>query len=289
MSRTRPRRAILSSLLVASLLILTLGNTAGAETLRPTPAAAPHDYEKLWHDGCFAFAPATKPQPGCVFGDTAATYKVAIVGDSHTSDFFPAFNKIAKARHWRLYTFVKADCPFIDLPIRNAADMSSYPQCGQWNTYVLGRLQRLQPDLTITIPFRWIFPLDASQGSPTGTGAAIGRMLAQVPGQKVVIVDSPFSNRDVPSCVAAHGAAYCAIPRDQVLSGGINVREHKAAEVAGGLYINLTPKICGGWPCRVVTNGILEFRDNHHLTATYTASLTPIVDAALQRVLFPAH
>jgi hypothetical protein len=285
MSRTRHRRAILSGLVAASLLILTLGSTAGAQTLRPTPAAAPHDYEKLWHDGCFGFAPDTKPQAGCVFGDTTSTYKVVIVGDSHTSDFFPAFNRIAKARHWKLYTYVKADCPFIDIPIRNAADMSNYPQCTQWNSYVLGRLQRLKPDLTITIPFRWIIPVDASQASPTATGAAIGRMLAQISGLKVVIVDSPFSNRDVPSCVAAHGAAACAIPRSQVLSGGVNVREHKAAEVSGGFYINLTPKFCPSWPCRVVTNGILEFRDSHHLTATYTASLTPIVDEALQRVL----
>lgn len=281
----RNRRRLFASLIAAALLILTLGSVAGAETLRPTPSAAATDTDRLWRDGCFAFAPDKTPKAGCVFGDTEATYKVAIVGDSHTDDFFPAFNKIAKARHWRLYTFLKADCPFIDLPIRNAADMSRYPQCGKWNRNVLRELQSIKPDLTITIPFRWIFPLDSSQSSPTRTGAAIGRMLAQIPGQKVVIVDSPYSNRNVPRCVAAHGAAHCAIPRKQVLSGGVKVREREAARVGGGIYLNMTPKICAGWPCPVVTNGILEFRDNHHLTKTYTMSLTPLVDAELARVL----
>ena len=160
MSRTRPRRAFISSLVVASLLILSLGSGVCAQTLRTTPAAAPTDYELLWHDGCFAFAPAVRPQQHCVFGDLTSHYKVVIVGDSHTSDFFPAFNKIAKARHWRLYTYVKADCPFIDLPIRNAADMSRYPECAQWNKYVLGRLQRLKPDLTIILDV----PADRGRG-----------------------------------------------------------------------------------------------------------------------------
>lgn len=285
MNRTRARRGVLPLLIAATLLTLNLGSVVNAGTLRPTPAQAPNDVEELWHNGCFTFFESIKPVPNCVFGDLTSSYKVAIVGDSHTSDFFPAFNAIALARHWRLYTFVKADCPFIDIPIFNAATMRPYPHCLEYDQAVLARLQQLQPDLTITIPFRWIYPRDAAQNSPQATGAAIGRMLAQVPGLKVVIVDSPYSNRNVPTCVALHGADACAIPRKVALSGGVKIREHEAAVVGGGRYLNLTPLICAGWPCRVVTDGILEFRDQHHLTATYTASLTSIVDAGLKRVL----
>lgn len=284
MSRVSRRRRVLPAVLIAWLLVLSLSSLASATT-QPSPAEAPYDYELLWKNGCFAFEAQVKPKSGCVFGDPNSTYKVVMVGDSHTSDFFPAFNRIAKARHWRLYPYVKANCPFIDLDIRNSVTGRRYRECAAWNQNVLGRLKALQPDLTITIPFRWIQPIDTSKSSPAATGEAIGRMLHQLTGKKLVIVDSPYSNRDVPSCVKAQGATACAIPRDQVLSGGVKVREQRAAEVADGLYLNLTPQICGGFPCRVVTNGILEFRDRHHLTATFTASFTPIMDAALKRVL----
>ena len=93
--------------------------------------------------------------------------------------------------------------------------------------------------------------------------------------------------RNVPQCLEAHSRAHCAIPKYQALSGGVEIREKKAAAVGGATYVNLTSQICDGFPCRVVTDGILMFRDYHHLTATYTRTLGPMVDAALQPILNP--
>src|SRR6187200_2247379 len=109
MRSARGRFRVLSSLFVASLMLAVFGSAAGAASLTPTPQDAPHDYEALWRDGCFAWDfDQTKPKDGCVFGDQTSSFKMVIVGDSHTSDFFSAFNRIAKAHGWKLYTFVKA-------------------------------------------------------------------------------------------------------------------------------------------------------------------------------------
>jgi hypothetical protein len=285
-SPTFVRRRVLVAFGTAVVLTLVLASTAGARELRPTPAQAPNDTEVLWRDGCFAWDWVTRPRT-CVFGELDSTYKVALVGDSHTSDFFPAFHKLAIAHHWKLYTFVKSNCPFVDLRLRHVVGGKAYPECAIWNHNVLRRLQRLRPDLTVTVPFRWISPIDPSQNTARREGASIGRMLAQVSGRKIVIVDTPFSFRNVPQCLEAHSRAQCAIPKSQALSGGVRTRERKAAAVGGGTYLDLTSKICNGFPCRVVTDGILMFRDSHHLTATYTRSLAPMVDAALNRILHP--
>jgi hypothetical protein len=281
------RRRVRFVLVAGVLMVLSAASAADGRALRPTPAQAPNDTELLWRNGCFAWDWVTRPK-SCVFGDLQATYKVALVGDSHTSDFFPAFNKLAKAHHWKLYTFVKINCPFVDLELRHVVGGTPYPECGTWNRRVLSRLQNLQPDLTVTVPFRWIDPIDASQNTPLREGASIGRMLAQVPGRKIVIVDTPYSYRNVPQCLETHSRAHCAIPKYQALSGGVEIREKKAAAVGGADYVNLTSQICDGFPCRVVTDGILMFRDYHHLTATYTRTLGPMVDAALQAILNPA-
>jgi hypothetical protein len=70
-----------------------------------------------------------------------------------------------------------------------------------------------------------------------------------------------------------------------VLSGGVRTRERAAASVAGGKYIDLTDQLCAGYPCRVVTGNILEFRDGHHLTNTYGKSLYGIINTALMKAL----
>jgi hypothetical protein len=102
------------------------------------------------------------------------------------------------------------------------------------------------------------------------------------------MVDSPWSWTDVPVCVTSKPSDQCRIPRQQVLSDGVVIRETAAAKAANGSMLNLTGKICHGFPCRVVTDGMLMFRDSHHLTATFARSLAPMVDAGLQRLLQPA-
>lgn len=287
MALLRNRRFTLLGLLAAGVLTLGLSSTAGATTYRPTPQQAPNDKEILWHDGCLGWDTTTTPRsPDCVFGDPNGSTTVALVGDSHTSDLFPGFNIVAKAHHWRLVVFVKINCPFLDIAIRSPhVGQAPYPQCATWNANVVARLQSIKPDLTVTIPMRYIFPRDSSQDTPAREGAAIGRELAKVPGRRMVIVDTPWSSRDVPTCIESHSPAYCAIPRSVVLSGGVRTREKKAASVSGGTYVDLTSKICGGWPCRVVTGDILMFRDSHHLTATFARSFAPVLDTTLTNVL----
>ncbi len=60
-------------------------------------------------------------------------------------------------------------------------------------------------------------------------------------------------------------------------ASGVRTRERVAAAVGGATYINLTSRICGGFPCRVVTDDILMFRDAHHLTNTYAATLWDVL------------
>ena len=36
-------------------------------------------------------------------------------------------------------------------------------------------------------------------------------------------------------------------------------------------------------PCQVVRDGMIIYRDNHHLTETFSASLAPALEAALRR------
>jgi hypothetical protein len=66
----------------------------------------------------------------------------------------------------------------------------------------------------------------------------------------------------------------------------MGTREVAASKATGAGLINLTSAICPGTgDCPVVINGMIVWRDEHHLTATFSTSLGPAIDAQLVAIL----
>ena len=59
------------------------------------------------------------------------------------------------------------------------------------------------------------------------------------------------------------------------------VRERVAAGAADAIVIDLSDAICPGDPCQAVVGNLIVQRDDHHLTATFAASLAGRLEAAL--------
>ena len=80
--------------------------------VRPPLSEARADEERLRADGCLSFEPVRVP-PDCVYGDRKGKITVALVGDSHAAQWFPALADVARRHHWRIVTFTKVACPFL--------------------------------------------------------------------------------------------------------------------------------------------------------------------------------
>lgn len=283
---------------LALALVATLASALPAAAVAPPPATltaapaalspqqAPSDKERLWTNGCLTPEERTTPRT-CVFGNRDGSFTLALVGDSHLSHLFAGFDRLARQRGWKLVVYVKVNCPFLDIAVYNPFLEREYTECKTWNARILKRLRTLKPDLTVTLAFRGIRPMNPAQDTSTREGKAIGRMLAKVPGRTAIIVDTPYSYRDVPGCLRKHASDpdHCRIPSYEVLTAGVRTRERAAASVSGATYIDLTKRICGGYPCRVVSNGNVMFRDKHHLTNTYAATLRDVLGNAIDRAL----
>ncbi len=78
----------------------------------------------------------------------------------------------------------------------------------------------------------------------------------------------------------------CASPRDKVLAGGGGPAHEAAARSNDKVHlVDLNSAICPRERCSPVIGGVLVYRDNNHITATYAATLAPRLGAALDRVL----
>jgi len=245
--------------------------------LTPSLASARDDEERLRSDGCLAFERVTTP-PDCEYGVKGSAITIALVGDSHASHWFPAIEAVALERGWRLLTFVKVSCSFTTLVQRNLALKREYRECTTFNEATVARLNQIKPALTIIVNRRTFRPITEGITSALA-GAALGEMVARIPGATAILVDTPDPGRDVPACLSKHPSDIraCLFTQDDADNREIGVAERVAAEVSGALLIDLTGEICATWPCSPIDQSVLIYRDEDHMTETFSRSLaTPL-------------
>jgi len=259
--------------------------------VRPALRDARLDEERLRGDGCLAFEGATKPRT-CVYGEPDAPFTVALVGDSHAAQWFPAIEAVALHRHWRVLTYVKVACPFVDMPIRNIALKREYTECAAFRDATIAALGKVKPDLVLIGLSRFaIHPLTSDGRSLAVQSAAFARVVARLPGHVAIMVDTPEAGRDVPSCLSRHTAdvGECAIEAAVAYRGNLGEIERLAAEATGADLIDFTGRVCRGDPCPVVVDGMIVFRDTRHITATFSRSMAPDLDRILARIIEVDH
>jgi hypothetical protein len=253
--------------------------------LTPSLAAARDDEERLRGDGCLAFERVTTP-PNCVYGVKESAITIALVGDSHASHWFPAIEAIALERGWRLVTFVKVSCSFTTIAQRNLALKRAYRECTAFNEATVARLNQIKPALTIIVNRRTFRPIEGNITSALA-GAALGDMVARLPGSTAILVDTPDPGRDVPACLSKHPSDIraCLFTQDDADNREIGVTERVAAEVSGAQLIDLTGEICGAWPCLPIAKSVLIYRDEDHMTETFSRSLAAPLGVEIERIL----
>ena len=176
--------------------VAALSSGAGLGVRSAMAVSPATDKESLWTQKCLAWERITTPNKACVYGDSKSRMVVALVGDSHASHLFPAVEKVAKAHHWKLVVMVKVACGYVDMKIRNVSLGRTYTECATWNKNVVKRLGVLKPAWTIVVNSRRaLHPTRSADSSNTAKGKALARMLAKVPGQVALIVDSPVARQ----------------------------------------------------------------------------------------------
>ena len=253
--------------------------------LTPSLASARDDEERLRGDGCLAFERVSTP-PNCVYGVKGSAITIALVGDSHASHWFPAIEAIALERGWRLVTFVKVSCSFTTLVQRNLALKREYRECTAFNEATVARLNQIKPALTIIVNRRTFRPIEENITSALA-GAALGEMVARIPGATAILVDTPDPGRDVPACLSKHPSDIraCLFTQDDADNREIGIAERVAADVAGARLIDLTANICTEWPCSPISGSVLIYRDEDHMTETFSRSLAAPLGVEIAKLL----
>ncbi len=231
--------------------------------------------------------PADPTPVTCVFGPNDATTTIALVGDSHATQWLPALQVIAEERNWRIKTYLHSSCAFSKVPRNyNAAQEDA---CRTSNTK---RAALIANDPEIDVVLTSALAGDGFAGEDKDpevgvTGFTEAWQELQAAGKDVVVLrDNPQSRKSaqVTTCVRQHRKhpETCALqlkealPRDRQLAA--------AQKLPTVDVVDLTNKFCRGQECPAVIGNVLVYRDNNHLTASYVQSLAPDLDSELSQL-----
>ncbi|GGK89672.1 acyltransferase [Mangrovihabitans endophyticus] len=254
--------------------------------LTPPLAEADADETLPHHDGCDSGVTNTRVQTPCTYGDTAATTTVVLFGDSHAGHWFPALDRIARQRHWRLVVVTKSACSAADSVIYYKMVRRAFTECVDWRKAAWQRIRALRPAMVVMSSVGTGDMLHADD-QDEAWAAGWARSVVRVSGPStrvVVLADTPWQAGDVPDCLSAHlttpGA--CVAPRaDAVLLPRRRLLVAAAVRARGAQVIDPTPWFCTATACPVMVGNVLVFRDGHHMTTAYARMLTPLLAGAL--------
>jgi hypothetical protein len=214
-----------------------------------------------------------------------------LFGDSHAAQWFPALEVVAHDREWRLTPIMKASCSEVDAPYFNKAMGRIYMECMEWRKAAFQRIREIQPALIVVSSYAEMYTFSEEERV---MGASRGlKALSEATPQVIVVRDPPTPGFDVPDCLArlkdgmrlntASTCDFITLPRSSARL--YELQRRVADDYPNVRLIDMNSHICPHIRCRVERDGRILYRDNNHLTATFSLSLAQVLAQEIDKAL----
>lgn len=221
--------------------------------------------------------------------------RIALVGDSHAAMFRPALEKLLKRQNWSVDLYLKQACPWTAAPVVRLDVPKNWPSlCASYRDTIQKLLEDPKGpkyDLIVVNAARTdLVQLEAGQTEKDVEVAGYVKAWKPVldAGTPImVIVDNPVMPLDYMKCVertSPKDIARCGVSRAEGL-GNPDTQQLAAEQLKGVSVYDMTDFYCSTDFCRTVIGGVIVYRDEHHITGTWSRTLTPFLEQALQKEL----
>jgi len=216
----------------------------------------------------------------CQKGDPNGKIRVALIGDSHTREWFVPVDDLAFKYHWNVTMISKSACSLVD-PTQFPANLTHYT-CQGWNKQLLAYMAKAKPfDLIINSNSSLV-----TQGR-TDVGKAFASMVTKLTANGhtkfFLIHDTPKPNPNFVPCIELwmkQAAVKCSVTRAQ----GLTPADPMPGAVSGMknvMVADFTDSFCSATSCPPVMGNIVVYKDNSHITSTWAQHLEPVLDSAI--------
>ncbi|MGD9988120.1 acyltransferase family protein [Pseudonocardia sp.] len=223
--------------------------------------------------------PARPPLESCTLAvDGTPERRVVVVGDSHSQQYLGALQPIAERNRWEVTAFLKGACPF-STASETEPDSA---ECIAWNTALVPAVIDLHPDAVFTMASREVRS-GLTESTPAGFVEAWTR-LSDAGIAVLAVRDNPRFDFRPPDCVQENGrgAPQCGAERNAWYP------EVPSWVGAPGVpssvrFLDFSDLMCApDGQCPAEIGNVWVYMDDNHLSATFTASMAPVVE---QRIM----
>ncbi|WP_382310246.1 acyltransferase family protein [Herbiconiux sp. UC225_62] len=236
--------------------------------LSPSLQDAASDKPSIYDDGCHLDF-AEVDSRGCTFGKSSDTV-IALFGDSHAAQWFPALKAWVEEKGYTLETHTKSSCPSIELEIK--VNGVPFENCEIWRDGVIDHLRQSPPSLVILANFYHT----VGSEDPDAWSAALRRSLVELTQFNVVMLaDTPYMGQNPSICLSANltNALECSRPRSEAMASPIREAEVAAASETGTPLIDLNSYFCSNLICPPIVGNVAVYRDPHHVSSVFSEFL----------------
>jgi peptidoglycan/LPS O-acetylase OafA/YrhL len=266
-------------------IVQAMTATGLPSNITPSLQGAISDMPTIYSNNCHASFSAIQPK-NCVYGDPTSSTVIGLYGDSHAAQWFPAFEKMAIKRSWKLIIYTKRGCPPADIPTYSKVLGKVYKECAPWRENVLKQMVADGVQTVFIAHFDRL--LSASTRVPMwqkewriGLQSTIDQLTAKgiTP---VLMEDTPYPGQDVPTCLSRHytNVQLC----NPIISSAYRDDMHLMLEDfdAANVHVLWTRQwFCTEAGCPTVVGNILVYRDDNHMSVTFASFIAPLLDASV--------
>jgi peptidoglycan/LPS O-acetylase OafA/YrhL len=265
----------------AALGVKPAGTPYVPDNLTPALGTAESDQPVVYTNGCHRSQWSTDAD-GCLTGTNPAAPLVALFGDSHATQWYPALSALAERGVIRLDSHTKSACPAV--PIR----IEHYAACAAWRSAVLDKLAHAAPDVVLLAGYPRNY-VGRADDPARAWGSAFAALLDQLPrtSRVGIFADTPSIGVTPSICLGRFvgDALRCALPRAAALDQTIRTVEREVAADRSVSYLDYSDYLCNDSVCPAIIGDTLVYRDGSHLTATMSAELAPLVASDVTALL----
>ncbi len=259
---------------------------------------AREEIPRIYKDGCHLDLLDTHVAD-CAYGDTRSPVTVVLIGDSHAAQWFPALDRAGNVWGWKIVSWTKSSCPAASVDIYYARLGRIYDECHEWRSAVVERLIAMRPAAVVISSWGGYVGAqgEATEWQVNADQWTAGiddfvRRITDAGARALLVMDSPAPGFDVPTCLskAAWNPWLYQRSCDFARARGTHAVTRRidfetAARVAKVSTIDPAKFVCDQERCATERDGIVLYRDAHHLSLRFAVSLGGMVAVSIRDLI----
>lgn len=205
--------------------------------------------------------------------------------DSHMAQWFPAYERLAIEKGYKLVLRTKSSCASVDATLWNELLKRENTNCLIWRDNILREIQKIRPEIVVLTNAscykiinqnnEFLEGNDRLKALKAGEKSIIAQIQTTTDAKVILMKDAPWHEFDPFACLAAKKTNLneCRTVKDEALKMNSPWSVNEAEPARNTYFMDMNDHFCDDQFCNAVNDNFILVHDKHHVSRAYSAYL----------------